>query len=86
MVEPVDLILVADVLYDRENIPLLQQLSQVAPVLLADSRVRDFAEPGFAHLGVVSSHTVPDLAESSEFNRVNLYASECLEEWAYGTR
>ena len=41
-----DLILVADVLYDRANLPLLDQfLSRGREALVADSRVRDFAHP-----------------------------------------
>jgi len=74
--EPVDVVLVADVLYDRENLPLLARLVELAPqVLLADSRIRDFRHPGFRRLADHPSHTVPDLGESQEFNRVTLYAS-----------
>ncbi|PHX41008.1 methyltransferase, partial [Pseudomonas sp. NZIPFR-PS5] len=41
-----DLILVADVLYDRANLPLLDQfLSRGKQALVADSRVRDFQHP-----------------------------------------
>jgi predicted nicotinamide N-methyase len=41
-----DLILVADVLYDRANLPLLDEfLSRGRQALVADSRVRDFSHP-----------------------------------------
>ncbi|HYQ37620.1 MAG TPA: 50S ribosomal protein L11 methyltransferase, partial [Pseudomonas sp.] len=41
-----DLILVADVLYDRANLPLLDAfLSRGRQALVADSRVRDFRHP-----------------------------------------
>ena len=69
-----DVILVADVLYDRANLPLLAQfLERADEVLVADSRVKDFNFPGHRHLGLYRADTVPDLAESEEFSRVNLY-------------
>ncbi len=69
-----DLILVADVLYDRANLGWLARfLRRADEVLVADSRVRDFAEPGYVTIGEVESGTLPDLGESLEFNRVTLY-------------
>lgn len=69
-----DLILVADVLYDRANLPLLDAfLERADEVLVADSRVKDFSVPGYRHLGQYRADTVPDLAESEAFSRVNLY-------------
>ncbi|CAM4099472.1 Methyltransferase [Pseudomonas reidholzensis] len=69
-----DLILVADVLYDRANLPLLDQfLSRGRQALLADSRVRDFSHPLYRPLGVLEALTLPDLAEPHEFRRVSLY-------------
>lgn len=69
-----DVILVADVLYDRANLPLLAKfLERADEVLVADSRVKDFDFPGYGHLGLYRADTVPDLAESEEFSRVNLY-------------
>jgi predicted nicotinamide N-methyase len=69
-----DLILVADVLYDRANLPLLDQfLSRGREALVADSRVRDFAHPLYRRLGVLDVCTWPDLAEPAEFRQVSLY-------------
>lgn len=69
-----DLILVADVLYDRANLCWLSRFTERAPeVLLADSRVRDFAVPPYRRVAVEDSCTVPDLDESREFNRVAIY-------------
>ncbi|MCJ8168459.1 class I SAM-dependent methyltransferase [Atopomonas sediminilitoris] len=71
-----DLILVADVLYDRENLPLLDAfLQRGRDVLLADSRIRNFAHPRYQHLSVAEASTWPDLAEPKEFRRVTLYQS-----------
>lgn len=76
-----DVILVADVLYDRANLPLLTQFLGRAPqVLVADSRVKDFAVPGYRHLAYQRAHTVPDLAESEAFSHVNLYLGEAARD------
>jgi predicted nicotinamide N-methyase len=69
-----DLILVADVLYDRANLPLLDQfLTRGKEALVADSRVRDFQHPLYERLGILEALTLPDLAEPWEFRRVSLY-------------
>ena len=69
-----DLILVADVLYDRANLPLLDQfLSRGKQALVTDSRVRDFQHPLYKRLGILEALTLPDLAEPWEFRRVSLY-------------
>ncbi len=71
-----DTILVADVLYDRDNLPWLDRLADRAEqVLVADSRIRDFAHPRYQKLGEWQSNTLPDLDESPEFRRVSIYAS-----------
>jgi predicted nicotinamide N-methyase len=72
-----DLILVADVLYDRANLPLLDQfLSRGKQALVADSRVRDFQHPLYRRLGILEALTLPDLAEPWEFRRVSLYYAQ----------
>ncbi|MCY1290697.1 Ribosomal protein L11 methyltransferase [compost metagenome] len=69
-----DLIIVADVLYDRANLPLLDQfLGRGREALVADSRVRDFQHPLYQRLDVLDACTWPDLAEPAEFRRVSLY-------------
>ena len=69
-----DLILVADVLYDRANLPLLDQfLSRGRQALVADSRVRDFRHPLYRQLDTLQALTLPDLAEPHEFRQVSLY-------------
>ncbi|MBD9485265.1 methyltransferase [Pseudomonas sp. PDM14] len=69
-----DLIIVADVLYDRANLPLLDQfLSRGRQALVADSRVRDFQHPLYQRLSILEACTWPDLAEPAEFRHVSLY-------------
>lgn len=69
-----DLVIVADVLYDRTNLPLLDHfLSCGREALVADSRVRDFAHPLYRRLDLLDACTWPDLAEPAEFRQVSLY-------------
>ncbi|KUM37922.1 class I SAM-dependent methyltransferase [Pseudomonas sp. EpS/L25] len=72
--ERFDLILAADVLYDRANLPLLDLLqARAKTTLLADSRIRDLAHPRFTRIAMLQVCTLPDLAEPDEFRRVALY-------------
>lgn len=69
-----DLLIAADVLYDRANLSFLEVFREKAPeVLIADSRIRDFHFPPYKTMSTYSSHTVPDLDESDEFRHVTLY-------------
>lgn len=73
----VDVIVVADVLYDRANLDWLPRFLQRAPrVLVADSRIRDFDVPNYRCIGSFTSSTWPDLDESAEFNAVRLYRGD----------
>lgn len=70
----IDLLIAADVLYDRENLSFLDTFFRFAPnVLLADSRIKDFSHPHYQFMNKVESFTVPDLDELDEFRWVNLY-------------
>ena len=72
-----DLILVADVLYDRSNLPLLDEfLSRGKQALVADSRVRDLQHPIYKRLATLEALTLPDLAEPWEFRQVSLYHAQ----------
>jgi predicted nicotinamide N-methyase len=70
------IITVADVFYDRDNLPLLETLlERFATVLVSDSRLKGQPLPGMDIIGDYDSQTVPDLDESCEFNSVTLYRS-----------
>lgn len=72
--EPVELITVADVLYDRANLPLLDAFLGWAPeALVADSRVKSFDHPRYRFLATLESCTLPDLDELDEFRHVRFY-------------
>lgn len=70
----VDVILAADVLYDRDNLPWLARFQDKAKtVLVGDSRIKNFDFPGYRKLQEVDACTLPDLDESAEFRRVSIY-------------
>ena len=72
-----DLIIVADVLYNRANLPLLDQfLSRGQQALVADSRVKDFQHPLYNQLAQLEATTWPDLGEAAEFRLVSLYHAQ----------
>ncbi len=73
----IDLIIVADVLYDSANIAWLQRFVQRAKrVLIADSRVRDFDYPPYRLIDRREACTVPDLDESAEFRDVRIFMAD----------
>lgn len=73
----IDLIIVADVLYDRENFPWLQRFLARAPeILIADSRVKNFDHPPYRQIDRKDSCTLPDLDESAEFRDVRIYLAD----------
>ena len=63
-------------LYDRDNLPLLDLLPNHATrILLADSRIKNFAHPNYALIGHETATTWPDLDEQKTFNEVKIYQS-----------
>ena len=76
--EALDIILVAEVLYDSKNLPLLDQFIARAPeVLVADSRVKHFNVPPYRKIAAFDSFTIPALAEPDEFDHVSIYYANC---------
>ncbi|MDB6060546.1 MAG: protein methyltransferase [Verrucomicrobiaceae bacterium] len=70
----IDLIIAADILYDRANLIWPSRFLQRAPqVLIADSRIRNFAEPGYKQVAELVGSTWPDLDEFDEFRVVKFY-------------
>ncbi len=74
-------ITVADVFYDRDNLPLLTYMQEhFSEILMADCRLKGEPLPGLTIIDYHRSHTVPDLSESDEFNNVYVYRSQPLEQ------
>lgn len=72
--EELDMLIAADVLYDKENLPLLNTFCWKAKeVLVADSRIKHFDFPPYQAVAQAESFTVPDLDEMDEFRYVTLY-------------
>jgi predicted nicotinamide N-methyase len=73
----IDLIIVADVLYDQSNFAWLERfLRRADKVLIADSRVRNFEFPHYRQIARCDSRTIPDLDESAEFGDVRIYLAD----------
>lgn len=74
LAEDFDLVLAADVLYDRANHHFLDAFLARAPeVLVADSRVKNLQVPPYVLTGEEDAGTLPDLNEFDEFRRVRFY-------------
>ena len=72
--DEVDLIIAADILYDRDNFSLLQTLPKLGrEVLLADSRIKNLERQGYTLIDCRQITTLPDLNEQTDFNEVKLY-------------
>ena len=72
-----DLVTAADVLYDPDNRPLLDDFLQAAPqVLLADSRIKMLGDERYDRQAVIEARTWPDLNEFEEFNQVRIYQAK----------
>jgi len=75
--EDIDLIIVADVLYDASNFVWLERfLDRADKVLIADSRVKNFDYPPYKAIAREEGWTLPDLDESAEFRDVRIYLAD----------
>ena len=69
-----DVVLVADVLYDRDNLPLLAELAErFEDIVLADARVRPEALSDWRQVATTDALTLPDLDESRLYRTVRFY-------------
>lgn len=82
-VGPVDLLLLADFLYDRSHLPLFESLqARAREVLVIDSRLQELARPDFLALGESAGVAVPDLDPHREFGRLRLwYRGQRAQQW-----
>ena len=69
-----DLILMADVLYDKSNLPLLQiAKSLTQSTIVADSRVQSIDDTDFAIFHRSEALTYPNIGEFDEFRHVRFF-------------
>ncbi len=75
-----DVILAADVLYDRNNLQLLDIFIERSKlVVVADSRVKELPAP-YTKIGCGMAITCPDLDEPEEFRHVAIFTAERIRE------
>ena len=71
-----DLILMADVLYDKSNYPLLETVKGLASnIIVADSRIQSIDDPSFTAFHQSEALTYPNLGEFDEFKDVRFFHS-----------
>ena len=71
-----DVILAADILYDRNNFQLLDIFNERSKrVVVADSRVKELPEP-YEKIGYGTAVTCPDLDEPKEYRHVGYFCSK----------
>ncbi len=69
-----DLVLMADVLYDRSNLELLSLAQNRAhEVLLADTRIRALPDSSYREIARMDARTLPNLGEFDEFKTAHLF-------------
>lgn len=69
-----ELLLMADVLYDRSNLPLLALAqSHASEVLIADSRVTELPDRSYREIAQIEALTIPNLGEFDEFRTAHLF-------------
>ena len=72
--EHLDQVWMADVLYDRSNLPLIQKVKDRAQsVFISDSRVSDVEDPEFEIIHQAEALTFPNLGEFDEFRQVRFF-------------
>ncbi|MBV1877906.1 MAG: 50S ribosomal protein L11 methyltransferase [Pseudomonadales bacterium] len=77
LTERIDIIVAADVLYDRDNFSWIDQLpSLAAHIFIADSRLKSSKLPGYEIINRLTVTTVPDLDELREYNDVRVYQTK----------
>jgi predicted nicotinamide N-methyase len=71
----VDLVLLADVLYDRGNLGLVDLALQAGSrILVADSRIHDLSHLNLQEIGRMEAHTLPNLGEFDAFRVVRFFS------------
>lgn len=81
--EPCDTLILADFLYDTQNLPVLREVAASAEeVVVMDCRLRALDVEGFRFLGQSTGVGVPDLDPSREFGTLCFwYRGPRVQEW-----
>ena len=74
--QDLDLILMADVLYDRSNFALVEKIKALnGTLLIADSRIAHIDDPDFTLFHQAKALTLPNLGEFDEFKTVRFFVT-----------
>jgi len=74
--QDLDLILMADVLYDRSNFALVEKIKALnGTLLIADSRIASIDDPDFTLFHQAEALTLPNLGEFDEFKTVRFFVT-----------
>ena len=77
IVEPVSLMFMADVLYDKNNFALIEvALSRAEALIIADSRINNLGDKRFKIFNKMEMLTIPNLGEFDEYKEVTFYSSK----------
>ena len=69
-----DMLLMADVLYDKQNLSLLSAAQAHAnEVLVADTRIAELPDPAYREVTTIDSRTYPNLGEFDEFKTAHVF-------------
>ena len=74
--QDLDLLLIADVLYDRSNFALVEKITTPnGTLLIADSRIANIDDPDFTLFHQAEALTLPNLGEFDEFKTVRFFVT-----------
>jgi len=77
IVEPVSLMFMADVLYDKNNFALIEvALLRAEELIISDSRINNMADRRFKIFNKMEMLTLPNLGEFDEYKEVTFYSSK----------
>ena len=69
-----DILLMADVLYDKQNLPLLGIAQRHAnEVLVADTRIKTLPDSAYQQIAQIKALTFPNLGEFDEFDTAHVF-------------
>ena len=77
IVDPVSMMFMADVLYDKNNLALVEvALSRAEELIISDSRINNLADRRFKIFNKMEMLTFPNLGEFDEYKEVTFYSSK----------
>ena len=72
--EEIDLLVASDILYDRQNLPILKDfLGAAREIIVAESRVKSIDMPPYQKIADMETHMVPDLDAFDPYRHVKIY-------------